>query len=573
MDQSTRGVLAVARAVLNDLDSETVLQQVLAAARELTGAKYAALGVLSESRIELGRFITLGLDDATRRAIGSPPKGRGVLGELIGERTPLRLADVSRHPHSYGFPPGHPPMRTFLGVPILIGEEPFGNLYLTDKEGGEEFTDADEEAAVLLADFAGVAIDHARRFTDSETRRLELQRTVNALDATIQIARAVGGETDLMAILELVAKRGRALVSARALVIELLVGDELVVAEGAGELPDDLIGHRVKLENTVASAALRVGQTQWLSDEVNRARFEQYGIGRLGLRANDGLIVPLIFRNQRYGVLAALDRLDGSQFTSQHQQLLESFAASAATAVATAHSAAEERSRQRMAATEAERTRWARELHDETLQALANLSLVLGAARRARDPERMADAIAQATDQLETDIANLRALITELRPAALDELGVEAALTALAERATQSGLAVDVNIDLAGGQEQTAARLIPELEAAIYRIVQEALTNAASHGGAARAVVEVVENDRFVEVTVRDDGRGFDANVKTDGFGLVGMRERADMFGGTLEVKSSPGGGTTIAARLPVRMRDTATPLTGPGLLVPRSGT
>ena len=311
-----------------------------------------------------------------------------MLGELIRDPAPLRIADVGSHPMSYGFPVGHPPMSSFLGVPIIVGGQTYGHLYLTEKTTAAEFSEADERAVVLLADFAGLAIDHAQRYSGAETQRRQLQQTNQALDATMQITRALGGETDLQAILELVAKRGRALVSARMLVIELLDGDELILAAGAGELPAGLLGQRVPLENTVASAALRAGQTQRLSDRLSRARFEQYGVARLGLPFDDGLVVPLVFRGRGYGVLVALDHREDGGFTGDHQQLLEAFAASAATAVATAQSAHEERQRQRLAAAEAERARWARELHDETLQSLATLRLVLAAGERAESPRR-----------------------------------------------------------------------------------------------------------------------------------------------------------------------------------------
>jgi GAF domain-containing protein len=298
MDPATRGVLTVARSVLEELDVELVLKRVLESARDLTGASYAALGVLDASRTQLDRFLTAGIDEPSRRLIGLLPTGRGVLGELIRNPVSLRIADLGSHAYSYGFPVGHPPMTSFLGVPVLVAGESFGNLYLTDKRDAPEFSEDDEQAAVMLAEFAGVAIDHARRYTGVEARRAELQHTVSALDATIQIARALGGETDLGEILKLVAKRGRALVSARALVIELQRGDELELAAGAGELPSDLIGRRVNIRNTVASAALRARKTQRLSDELNRARFEQHGVGHLGVEAADGLVVPLIFRDQ-----------------------------------------------------------------------------------------------------------------------------------------------------------------------------------------------------------------------------------------------------------------------------------
>jgi signal transduction histidine kinase len=555
MDETVRGVLSIARGVLGELDLEVVLGRVLEASRDLTGARYAALGVLDDRRRELAQFLTLGIDEATRQQIGPLPRGRGVLGELIRNPVPLRLENVGEHPQSYGFPTAHPQMETFLGVPIVVDGEPYGNLYLTDKEGGP-FTEDDEEAAVVLAEFAGVAIGHARRYSGSEQARQELQRSVAAFEATVEIARALGGQTNLDAILELVAKRGRALVSARALVIELLRGDELVVAAGAGELPDDLIGQTINIESTVAGAALRTRQSQRLAEQLNRSRFEQFGLGRFGIRAGDALVVPLMFRNEVYGALVAIDPLGPAEaFSAEQRRLLEAFAASAATAVATARSAAAERRRQSLAAAEAERTRWARELHDETLQGLANLRLVLAAAHRSGQAELMAQAIAEAVTQLDTDIASLRGLITDLRPAALDQLGTEAAIEAWADRLRRTGLEVDVNVELAYERGRASMRHEPELETGLYRIVQEALTNATKHGSARRAVVEVTEDEHRVHVLVRDDGVGFDPSGATEGFGLLGMRERVELLDGTLHVDSEPGHGTTVSAELPVRRR------------------
>jgi len=528
-------------------------------ARELSGARYAALGVTDESRTRLERFITAGIDEHAREMIGELPRGRGVLGELIVHPVPLRLGDVGAHPHSYGFPPGHPPMTTFLGVPVMIAGTPFGNLYLTDKGGGEQFTDEDEETVVLLAEFAGIAIDHARRYSGLEARHVELQRTVDALDATLQIARALGGETDLDLILGLVAKRGRALVSARALVIEHEQGGEMVVAAGAGELPTGLIGRRVDFKDSVASAALRVARTLRLEDQPNRARFERHGLGRLGVPASAGLVVPMVFRGRGYGVLIAVDRLEnGPAFSRDDERLLEAFAASAATAVATAVTVEAERRRQRLAAAEQERAHWARELHDETLQNLAALRLGLAAELQGAGPESVLGAVREAVAQLEQEIRTLRALVTDLRPAALDDLGAQAAIEDLAERSRGRGLEVDLDIDLAYEQGRRPDRHTSEVETAMYRIVQEALNNAMKHGDARHAHVEVIEDDSRVRITVRDDGRGFDPTVQSDGFGLIGMRERVELIRGTLEVTSSPGQGTTINATLPASHRTDA---------------
>ncbi len=554
MDAPTQAVLDVARGVLAELDLDVVLDRVLEAAQTLTEARYAALGVLNEPRTELARFLTRGIDETTRSAIGPLPRGRGVLGALIEEPVPLRLADVGRHPRSYGFPHGHPPMATFLGVPILVAGRPYGHLYLTEKAGNAEFTDGDEQAVVVLAEFASVAIDHARRYAGASERRDELERTVATLEATTQIAKAIGGETDPEVVLELVAKRGRALVSARTLLIELVRGDQLLIAAGAGELPEKLVGERVELENSLAAQVMRTGRVQHLEDSLNMARFDEHGLGRFGVRAQAGLAVPLIFRGTVHGVMFALDCLRGGpSFSTEDERLLEAFAASAATAVATTQSFLADRRRQRLAATEAERQRWARELHDETLQSMSALRIGLSAATRSREPDALRDAVGQAVEHLEEGIANLRALITDLRPAALDELGAQAAIEALVERAARHGLSIDSSIDLAYDHSNPSiSRHVPELEVALYRIVQEALSNAVKHGQAKRAVVEIHEDDQTVHLTVRDDGQGFDPDAQTRGFGLLGIRERVELLDGTLSISSSPGSGTTVQASFPV---------------------
>jgi two-component system, NarL family, sensor histidine kinase DevS len=550
MDRASQGVLDIARSVLAELDLEVVLNRVLDSARELTGARYAALGLLGNSRTELERFLTTGIDESERESIGTLPRGRGVLGELIAHPEALRLEDISEHPRSYGFPHGHPPMSSFLGVPIMIDGVPFGNLYLTEKGQDEQFTEADEEAVAMLSELAGFAIDHARRYTGTREHRDELQRTVAALNATTQIARAVGAETDLEVILELVAKRGRALVDARILVIELMQRGRLLVSAGAGELPEGLLGQQVPLGDSAASAALRTRHAQRLQEPLTRARFNEHGLGTLGVEANGGLLVPLVFQNHAYGVLVAIDRLhDGPEFTIDDERLLEAFAASAATAVATAQSVASERQRQRLAAAEAERQRWARELHDDTLQSLSALRVGLSTARRSGKPETLEKAVSSAIDHLEEGITNLRALITDLRPASLDELGAAAAIQALGERSERHGIDVDMSIELS----EDRTRHSPEVETAMYRIVQEALTNATKHGNAKRAIVEVHEDDANIRLRVRDDGQGFDPSLHSDGFGLLGMQERVHLLDGTLEIDSSPGQGTTIQARFPVQ--------------------
>jgi signal transduction histidine kinase len=237
-------------------------------------------------------------------------------------------------------------------------------------------------------------------------------------------------------------------------------------------------------------------------------------------------------------------------FTIDDQRLLEAFAASAATAIATARSAELGRTRERLAAAEQERARWARELHDETLQNLAALRIGLSGPLRKGDAHTLRKAVRDAVEQVESEIANLRCLITELRPVVLDDLGVQVAIEGLAERARCDGLEVEVTIDLGSARVR---RYSSELETALYRITQEALTNARKHGGARRTLIDIHASDGCVNVTVCDDGRGFDTRAKTNGFGLHSMRERAELLGGTLRISSAPTHGTQISASLPTR--------------------
>jgi GAF domain-containing protein len=220
-EQHLRQLLDAGRALVERLDLEAILDRLLDTARDITGARYAALGILDASRRELERFVTRGIDEETHRTIGDLPRGRGILGLLIDDPRPLRLGEIGDHPRSYGFPPSHPPMHSFLGVPVMIRGQAWGNLYLTEKEGGVQFDDTDEQTAVTLAEWAAVAVENARLYSNAEARRAELERAVRSLEATTAIARAVGGETELERILELIVKRGRALVSARALTIML----------------------------------------------------------------------------------------------------------------------------------------------------------------------------------------------------------------------------------------------------------------------------------------------------------------------------------------------------------------
>jgi signal transduction histidine kinase len=545
-EQSIRRLLDVGRVLTRELDQRIVLDRVLEAAREITGARYAALGILNEKHSGLEQFLTSGVDEDTHRAIGDLPRGRGVLGVLIEDPKPLRLRDVGEHPNSYGFPSGHPPMHSFLGVPVVIRGEVWGNLYLTEKTDGE-FTESDEQTAVILADWAAIAIHNARLYETSERRRQEAETAFRGLEATRDVAVAIGGETGLEHALELIVKRGRALVNAKSVVIMLREGDDLVVHASAGHVTPTR-GVRLSIADSTSGQVLERGRPERIADVGSRLRIDPQAFGVSDPRTV--LMVPMLYRGSGVGVLAAFDRRpDSAPFTGDDEQLLRTFAASAATAVALAQSVESDRLRSSMAAADAERRRWARELHDETLQGLGGLQVLLSSALRRGDAQRREQAMTQAVEHIAREIENLRAIITELRPAALDELGLATAIEALLDRhREQSGFEIDAELSLPGQSE----RLDDELESAVYRLLQEALTNVAKHAGAHRVRVVVGERGGRLQLEVHDDGTGFDPDSVSRGFGLAGMRERAGLAGGTISIDSGEGG-TRLQASIPAR--------------------
>jgi signal transduction histidine kinase len=366
---------------------------------------------------------------------------------------------------------------------------------------------------------------------------------VLALEATSEIARAVGGETQLDRVLELIAKRSRALIEATGVAILLIDGSDFVIAAIAGDIPRGIVGARVKYGGSVAGRVIASGLPQRVADLSSSLRF---ALGELGVEARSALFVPLVYRGSALGVIEAFDRDGGPEFLAEDERMLLAAAASAATAVATAQTVERDRLRRSLKAAEEERRRWARELHDETLQGLGGLRVLLSSARRTSDLETLRGAVGSAVEQLSAEIANLRALITELRPAALDELGLKPALDALVDRArTIADVEIHARIEIAAG-----TRLDPESETAVYRVVQESLTNAIRHAQARRVEIEVLATAGEIQLTVRDDGAGFDPLESTAGFGLTSMRERVSLVGGELDITSGSDG-TRIRAKLP----------------------
>ncbi len=543
-EDKNRRLLEVGRTLVSELDTEAVLRRILDEARVLTGARYAAIGVLDEQRTELERFITTGIDDVTHAKIGNLPRGRGVLGVLIEDPRPLRLSEVGRHPQSFGFPANHPVMETFLGVPIVIRGQAWGNLYLAEKAAGAEFTEEDEEAAIVLADWAATAIENARLYESSERRRKEAERALQGLRAARDITDAIAGVNELDKVLELIAKRGRALIDARTVLIMLREGNDLLIAAAAGHTKDTR-GRRLPIAASTSGRVLELGQPERISDVSKHLRISADQLGVPDAQA--ALLVPMIHRGAAVGVLAAFDHgKQGGTFSADDEQLLRTFASSAANAVVIHRSVEADRLRATITAADAERARWARELHDQTLQALGGLRVLLASAQRRNPTLAEEPAIGQAIEDIELETDNLRAIISDLRPSLLDDLGLGPAIEALLERRRVAGLEIAAELSL-GDVEALA----PELETTVYRLLQEALTNVVKHAHAtsARVLVRVTDSDVLVEV--QDDGEGFDPDAQTSGFGLAGMRERVYLAGGSLDVGSGPAG-TAVRVHLPV---------------------
>jgi signal transduction histidine kinase len=519
-------LLEVGRTIVSELDLETVLRTVLGAARDLTGARYAAIGVLDEQKNELERFVFVGIDDDTRHAIGALPRGKGVLGELIRSPQPLRLADVGAHQRSYGFPANHPPMRTFLGTPVVIRGEAWGNLYLTEKARGAEFSDEDENVVITLAAWAAVAIDNARLYAGAERRQRELERAVRGREMSSDIATAAASGLGPEALIELISKRARSLLDAEVAVVLIEDGGGHLVAGAAGE-----------------------GAREWLDSKGSELQSKLQLLE--GHPSEHVLRAELPFRGRQSGLLIAISR-SGESFDPEDLRVFQSYATTAATTIASVRSAEAEKLKLSIESAEDERRRWARELHDQTLQELGALRFLLETASQGED-EQIRAAAERALTHVDRGIQNLQGLITELRPSSLDELGAGPALEALARDANAAQEAtVEVALDFAYEAGREATRLAPELESAIYRLTQESLNNALKHASPTVVRIEAVEGDRSVTLRISDDGIGFDPSVVTERFGLVGMRERVDIAGGELGVESKPGEGTVVTAELPV---------------------
>ncbi len=519
----------------SELSLSSVLQKIIELACEVADARYGALGVLNDEGT-IGDFLTQGVTEAERRAIGHLPEGHGILGALIHDARPLRLDRISDDPRSAGFPPNHPPMSSFLGVPIKIGDRVFGNLYLTEKRGAARFTDDDQQAVVTLATQAAIAIENASLF---EEARLQERR----LSAAAEVTRAILEGHDTGEVLRLVARRARELVGAALATIATPGGDDtltLTVVDGEGA--DTLTGERFPIEGSISGEVMETGKPALISDAATDERVNQ-PIVRLG-NIGPTLLVPLAAGDRPFGTLAVANLAGGRTFSDQDLTLVAHFADQASVAVDFARVRAE---LERLAILE-DRERIAKELHDGVVQSLFAVGMSLQAAETATEDAGLRDRLAGAVDDIDRAIRELRGYIFGLRPGEAADRTLPRALEEMVadfSRGDRATIRLEVDRDLAPALATRSQDII--------QAAREALSNAVRHAGATTITVHLIREDDEAVLTITDDGVGFDpAGVDPGGHGLGNLRARADALGGSVRFDPREEGGTRVVLRFPL---------------------
>ncbi|WP_432843884.1 sensor histidine kinase [Dactylosporangium sp. CA-092794] len=538
-----RALLDAVVGIGSDLDLHSTLERIVEAACRLADARYGALGVIGSDRM-LVEFIHHGVTRGERDSIGELPRGHGVLGLLIDEPTPIRLEDITQHPRAYGFPPNHPPMHSFLGVPVRIRDQVFGNLYLAEKHGGEQFTQDDEDLMVALSVAAGAAIDNARLYAQAERRQ-------RWLVAAAEITGVLLGEVRRTEALELVAARAREVAGAE-LTMVLLAGEDgerltVEVAEGG---PQDAAGWSIPVAGSEFADVLRHRRVAVITDLGAAANWP------ILLPTGTALLVPLAVGGVALGALVVAFGKGGATITEGVElAMVETFAGQAALAL--------ERSRaqdeREMLAVVGDRERIARDLHDVVIQRLFAAGMQLqGAAYRATQDD-VRERIGRVTDDLDTTIRDIRGAIFELRGAGQHSLRKE--IRDLIDEAAESlGFRPVLRID---GPVDTA---VPDTaRTALLAVLRESLSNVAKHAQASSARVTITATGGNLDLEVEDDGRGLppaaseatpgDADpdtTPTTGNGLPNIRARATDLGGDCTLGPAGDRGTRVAWHIPI---------------------
>lgn len=526
------GLIDAILAITSGLKLDATLRAIVHTAAELVDARYGALGVRGYDH-RLVEFVYEGIDEETRHLIGSLPEGRGVLGALIEEPKPIRLDDISRHPASVGFPLHHPPMRTFLGVPVRIRDEVFGNLYLTEKADGQPFSDDDEVLVQALAAAAGIAVDNARLFEESRTREAWIE-------ATRDIGTQMLAGADPAMVFRLIAEEALTLMAGAATLVAVPLDDEapacevddLVIVEVAGE-----ISPAVK-QMTVAVSGTSIGGV--FHDRTPR-RFDRLDLAVDGpVEPGPALVLPLRAADTVAGVLVALRSADEQPFSDKQLDMMAAFADQAALAWRLATAQRQMREVEILT----DRDRIARDLHDHVIQRLFAVGLTLqGAAPRARVPA-VRESIYSSIDDLQEIIQEIRSAIFDLHAGPSRATGLRHRLDKVIDQLAIPAL--HTTVQYTGPLSVVDTVLAKHAEA----VLREAVSNAVRHANATSLAINVsVEDDVRVEVV--DDGVGISGDITESG--LRNLRQRADDAGGEFTVENMPTGGTLLRWSAPLR--------------------
>ena len=523
------GLLDAVVGVAGGLELPATLRRIVAAAVRLVDAEYGALGVIGPDRM-LTEFVYTGLDEATRRRIGHLPEGHGLLGVLIDRPTPVRLHRIADHPASHGFPPEHPPMDTFLGVPVRVRDEVFGNLYLTEKRGGD-FTADDEAVVQALAAAAGVAIENARLYEQTHRRQLWLE-------ASNEVRAALLSGPDTEDAVRLVAVRARELTGADCAVLALAdpagPKDRLLVtvADGTGTRPRT--GATTPVDGSLAGEVVRTGTARTVLDVA--AAEPLFAAGGYG----PALVVPLGGADAA-GVLIVANRAGGAAVGPDAAEPAAAFAQKAALAL----QLTEARQAQQRLELYADRDRIARDLHDHVIQRLFATGMTLESLVR-QVPAALAPKLHRAVDDLDQSIRDIRGTIYALQTPLDAPLGLRQRLATVAEEAVgRTGLALDLRTS--GPLDTTVPAEVADHAAAVLR---EAVTNVVKHARAGTVSVSVTATDRL-RIEVADDGVGLPGGGRRSG--LANIADRAAELGGSCTVGRRPDGpGTRLAWDVPL---------------------